>query len=214
MKVFLDNLECFGIRPKGVIHVGAASGEEYDVYKAHGIEWQVWIEPQPDIYIDLQCRVRWSTFIKTFNVACGQRAGKFAMYRLKGNKGHSNSLMRPKRHLDLHPENTIESSIMVDVVKLDDLLMNFDLEGGPHDLMVVDVQGYELEVLKGGERAVSRMKSIIVEVNAEEMYEGCPLVGEVDEWMEKRGLIRMWTDWCGPQKSYGDAVYVRREVMG
>jgi FkbM family methyltransferase len=206
---FLDSLGLFGIKPKGVIHVGAARGEEYDLYQSHGITWQVWIEPQPDLYLDLQCKVRWSTFVKTFNVACGSRAGKFAMYRLKGNKGHSNSLMRPKRHLELHPDNVIESATMVDAVRLDDLLLNFDLEAAPHDLMVVDVQGYELEVLNGGERAVSRMKAVFCEVNAEEMYEGCPLVGEIDDWMDKHGLSRRWTDWCGPEKSYGDAIYVR-----
>jgi hypothetical protein len=75
---------------------------------------------------------------------------------------------------------------------------------------VVDAQGYELEVLKGGERAVSRMNAVICEVNAEELYDGCPLVGEIDEWMESHGLSRMWTDWCGPEKSYGDAVYVMK----
>jgi FkbM family methyltransferase len=208
MNKFLNHLENLGIKSKGVIHVGAAQGEEYETYQSHGIIWQVWIEPQPDLYN--QCVVRRSNFVKVFNVACGQKAGRAVMYRLKGNGGHSNSLMKPKRHLELHPDHPLQDTITVDVVRLDDLLSGFDLEDGPHDLMVVDAQGYELEVLKGGERAVSRMNAVICEVNAEELYDGCPLVGEIDEWMESHGLSRMWTDWCGPEKSYGDAVYVRK----
>lgn len=208
MNPFLEHLEGLGIKSKGVIHVGAAQGEEYETYQSHGIVCQIWIEPQPDLYN--KCRTRWSNFVKVFNVACGRSSGKAVMYRLKGNGGHSNSLLKPKRHLELHPDLAIQDTIMVDVVRLDDLLSSFDLESGFHDLMVVDVQGYEIEVLEGGEMAVSRMKAVICEVNAEEMYEGCPLVGEIDDWMKERGLSRELTDWCGPEKSYGDALYIRR----
>jgi len=35
-------------RRRGVIHVGAHQGQEVDQYLAHGCEWIVLIEPNPD----------------------------------------------------------------------------------------------------------------------------------------------------------------------
>jgi FkbM family methyltransferase len=56
------------------------------------------------------------------------------------------------------------------------------------DLMKLDVQGYELEVLRGGEGALRHARAIICEVSFRRFYEGQPLFAEVAAFLEERGL--------------------------
>jgi FkbM family methyltransferase len=56
------------------------------------------------------------------------------------------------------------------------------------DLMKLDVQGYELEVLRGGERALQHARAIICEVSFREYYKGQPSFAEVVSFLEARGF--------------------------
>lgn len=198
-----------GVAPRGVIHVGAARGEELPFYQKHEVTNQLWIEPQPDLFRALITRLPLSSCVQALNVACGNFNGKAKMICLLGNGGHSNSLLHPKKHLEYHPDNVVDGEIEVDVARLDDIVAGFGIPVHRFNVMVLDVQGYELEVLKGGEGTVIRMEAVVCEVNREELYEECALADEVDRWMEGRGFTRRWTCWCGPNESYGDAIYLK-----
>ena len=55
------------------------------------------------------------------------------------------------------------------------------------DFLKIDVQGYELEVLKGAENYLSSIEVILTEVNHIEVYQGVPLAAELIEWLSKHG---------------------------
>jgi hypothetical protein len=57
----------------------------------------------------------------------------------------------------------------------------------PPDLVKLDVQGFELEVLGGGERLMATTEVFIVEVNLFEFMPHCPLVHEVVNHFAARG---------------------------
>jgi FkbM family methyltransferase len=72
----------------------------------------------------------------------------------------------------------------VDVVTLDDLF-------GPEarfDLVKIDVQGAELDVLRGGERLLEHALGISLEAQLHELYHGQALFPEVHRWMVERGF--------------------------
>jgi len=59
------------------------------------------------------------------------------------------------------------------------------------DVMKLDVQGAELEVLRGAEGLLGGVRLIELEVAFNPIYEGQPLFGEVDAFLRARGLL-LW----------------------
>ena len=55
-------------------------------------------------------------------------------------------------------------------------------------LLKIDVQGYELEVLRGCERLLDRFSAVYVECSFVELYEGQSLAHEVIDWLHGRGF--------------------------
>jgi FkbM family methyltransferase len=51
----------------------------------------------------------------------------------------------------------------------------------------IDVQGYDLEVLKGATRSLSSATLVLAEINTIEIYKGVPLAAEFIEWMGQHG---------------------------
>jgi FkbM family methyltransferase len=68
----------------------------------------------------------------------------------------------------------------IEVVRLDDFL-------DPHlqdiGIMKMDVQGYEMNVLKGAEKTLAKTKVIVMEANNHEAYSGAPKYYETDAFL-------------------------------
>ena len=68
-----------------------------------------------------------------------------------------------------------------------DSILAADSLPGP-DLIKLDVQGYELEVLKGAASALSAAKAVLMEVTVIELYQNNPVLSEVTAFMAERGF--------------------------
>jgi hypothetical protein len=55
--------------------------------------------------------------------------------------------------------------------------------------LLVDTQGSELDVLRGGVRALERTAVVEMEVEFVPLYEGQPLFAEIDLFMRERGFL-------------------------
>ncbi len=67
--------------------------------------------------------------------------------------------------------------------------------GKAPDLLKLDVQGYELHVLKGGTASLPRVGAILAEVNLLDIHEGVPLLDELVAWLAGHGFVAY--DICG-----------------
>ncbi|MDF2434015.1 MAG: hypothetical protein JWP44_3646 [Mucilaginibacter sp.] len=57
------------------------------------------------------------------------------------------------------------------------------------DFIKIDTQGYELEILKGGEKTLAAAEFILLEVSFLDIYKNCPLVADVLHFMQAKGFV-------------------------
>jgi len=102
--------------------------------------------------------------------------------------GDSSSLLNPLGQLSEtygidHQPTQVRT---VEVSTLDERLDGVDLSGGV--LLKVDVQGAELDVLRGGQATLAQVDHLYLEVSFSELYEGQPLADEVIAFAHQAGF--------------------------
>ena len=108
------------------------------------------------------------------------------MYVSSGASDGSSSLLKPKEHLTDHPDVFFNEAIKVKTMKLDDWTAANNIS--TIDLLWLDMQGFELEVLKASSVILPKVKVIHMEVSTRPTYEGVPLYSDVKEWMQQNGF--------------------------
>ncbi|MDZ8055067.1 MAG: FkbM family methyltransferase [Aulosira sp. ZfuVER01] len=76
-----------------------------------------------------------------------------------------------------------------------DQIVNENFSDRSPDLLKLDVQGYELEVLKGAENSLPGIQMILAEVNLLDIHQDVPLLAEVISWLSERDWVAY--DICG-----------------
>jgi FkbM family methyltransferase len=185
----------------GVLHVGAHHGQEYKTYKDLEINPIVFIEALPHTYEILRSNVGQECLC--INTAIGNIVGEIEMFVDEANLGGSSSILKPKIHLHQYPHITFPKNIKVPITKID--LLNIP----KCNFINMDIQGYELEALKGAKDYLNTVDYVMLEVNRDEVYEGCAHIDEIDTYLEKYSFIRIETDWAG--NTWGDAFYIKNK---
>jgi FkbM family methyltransferase len=199
-------IQKFNLDITGVIHVGAHVGQEYDVYKKHGIKKIAWFEPVPVTYQKLVQNLPIGAM--TYNVALGNEEGEKEMFIETVNQGMSSSLLEPGTHLKTYPNITFDSKQTIQMRRLD----SYQFPISWFNMMNMDVQGYELEVLKGSINTLKHIDIIYTEINTEDVYKDCVHVDQLDEFLGSRGFERVFTQMAC--KSWGDALYLKKNNHG
>ena len=187
----------------GVIHIGAHYGQEFKEYERFGIENLIFFEPVKRNYEGLINNLPKSKKIKTFNLALGNETGQKDMFIESVNYGQSNSLLEPSHHLKQYPNIKFESKETVKIDKLD----NIEYDRALYNMINIDVQGFELEVFKGAKDSLKNIEIIYSEINLVEMYKGCVLVHELDNFLKGFGFYRILSD--THNRTWGDALYLK-----
>lgn len=187
----------------GIIQIGAHHGNEYETLKKLS-ENILMFEPQKEVYKKLCNNVGHYKNLIIENKALGSSNGKMVMYTEQANDGQSSSLLVPDLHCVQYPGIKFTGTEEVDVISLNEYFLNKTVN---YNLITLDVQGYELEVLKGSTDILTNVDYILCEVNRAELYKGCPMVEEIDMFLSAYGFKREVTSWDG--YTWGDALYVK-----
>ena len=186
---------------KGIIHVGAHYGEEISEYIDNGIQDIILFEPLVENFDVLSKKVKTlNANIEGHQVALGSKKGDATMY-VSDNEKQISYFLNPNFHLTHHPHVKFPSTEEVEVHLLD------DYNSKDYNFINMDVQGYELEVLKGGTKTLEHVDYVYCEVNRDEVYENNAYVEELDEFLSGYNMKRVETDWAGD--IWGDALYIR-----
>ncbi len=198
-----DIVKKYNMNISGIIHIGAHYGEELESYIDIGISDIMMFEPLKENFEVLKKKVLLypEANIKKYQVALGNKNSTITMM-LASNNLQSSSVLKPKRHLDLYSDIVFDRTEEVEMQKLDDYNCN------KFNFINMDVQGYELEVLKGSQETLNHVDYVYCEVNNDEIYEGNAYIGEIDEYLSNYGMKRFETFWW-EDSGWGDALYIK-----
>ena len=204
MIIDLRNLKKkYDLELRGVIHIGAHYGEENDIYQELNIQNLIYVEPISSTFEVLKEKTKNNKNTIYFNTALGNYIGESEMFN-SSNKNTSASLLKPKNHLYLSPNVKFAGKTKVKVDKLDNLIF----ERSDYNMINIDVQGFELEVFKGGKDTLNHIDYIMAEINRDEVYEGCAHINELIEFLSPYGFELVETDWAG--REWGDGFFIKK----
>lgn len=198
------------VQPYGVIHVGAHEGQEAADYAAMGVKQVLFIEANPVVFQRLQANLTNYPQMQAVNCAISDRNTPVNLHLTSMDQ--SSSILPLKLHQQVYPDITETAQIVVASKTLDVLLQDLDLNPGNFNWLNLDIQGAELLALKGAENLLFYVDAINTEVNFTELYAGCALIDQIDDFLRQRGFERVaLTTPFHP--SWGDAFYVRRPTI-
>jgi FkbM family methyltransferase len=157
-------------------------------------------------YQVLQNRFNGVPDVEIWNFACGSKPVELEMYTEDANQGQSSSLMKPKQHLKEYPQIRFTGREPVKVFPLD-FLSTIGC-----NILMIDTQGFELEVLRGAKETLRNIDVVYSEVNRAEMYEGCPMIEDLDEYLKQFDFERKETVWYA-NGNWGDGIWLKRKPL-
>lgn len=193
----------YNLNVKGVIHIGGHFGEEDIHYRRRNISNVMYFEPLKKNFDVLKRNVSDKAIV--YNLALGNEEKTMEMFVESVNQGMSSSLLKPKEHLSQYPHIVFDSTELVEVKKLDNIV--FDREN--YNLINIDVQGYELEVFKGGENTLNHIDYIITEINKVHLYEDGALLENLIHFLSKYNFKMVEENWAGG--TWGDGFFIKNK---
>jgi FkbM family methyltransferase len=175
------------IGSKGVLHIGAHEGQEANYYKDLGLR-VMWVEAIPEKYKILKKRLLTFSEQKCVNALLGSQNQKNIKFFLSSNDSQSSSIY------DFGNQVQVKNLIMVDSIelemkRLDACFTRKIVSNYPH--WVVDVQGAELEVLKGAGKLLDNCYSLQVEVTSRDYYRNGAIAQEVIDFLGAKGFVNL-----------------------
>jgi FkbM family methyltransferase len=197
----------YNIKPQGVLHIGANVGEEAPVYDELGIKSVWWIEANPDLIPQLRINTqdRYDDHRVT-QALIGDVEGLELNFHISNNAGQSSSILELGTHKIAHPEVNYVKDIVLKMRRID----QFRTCWAGYDFLNIDLQGAELKALRGMGDVLKQFNWAYLEVNKQHLYEGCPLVEDLDLYLLGYGFKRVETKWCG-NTGWGDALYIKKQ---
>ena len=192
----------WGVTPTGVVHVGAHLAEEAPDYEKFGWIPVIWVEAQPELVNQLKQNLN-SVNHKVFEAAIWNENGIKLDLNIASNS-QSSSLLDFGTHSNSYPNIVNVGKVEVITKRLDSLLSYSDMP----NFINLDIQGVELNAIKGLGNLIDNLDYIFVEVNRKQVYVDCTQVSELDAFLLSHGFKRCTTRWY-ILHGWGDALYVR-----
>ena len=188
----IDSLELLELlrplSPQIILDIGANVGTWTLLAKALYPEAQVHaFEPLEAHCVDFVKATRSLMGVTLHQLALGRTPAKLQMHVI--DRSDASSLLRITAECTQHYGLRDEHTVTVPVERLDDILRT---RGIPQpDLLKFDIQGYELEALRGAETALCCARAVLTEVSFVELYQGQCLFHDLAGFLAERGF-HLW----------------------
>jgi FkbM family methyltransferase len=174
------------LRPRTVLDIGANVGRFSITARKLFPDAHIYaFEPLADCLAEAQQVMRRDAKFTPINIALGAERGQFTFQRNRASP--SSSLLRMTRaHTAAFPGTGDVTETTVQVDTLDDVAKSLNLELPV--LVKLDVQGYEDQVLRGGEHTIRQASVVLVETSFETLYEGQALFDGIYQRLTNAGF--------------------------
>lgn len=189
---------------KGCIHIGAHHAEENHIYIENGIDKVIWIEANPEYEQIIKEKTNNKDLVIIRGVGNTKRKVNFNI----SNNGQSSSILNLDLHKTMHPDVFYVNSIEINEDRMVNIINEFNINIDDYNFLNLDIQGYELEAIKGFEDLIKKFDYIYTEVNISKLYSDCALISEIDDYLSNYGFIRIETTITPYQ--WGDALYIKK----
>lgn len=176
----LEHIKSVGYYPELVIDVGAADGTP-PLQKSFQNAFFFWIEPLKEFEPSLK-KLEQSLRGQYVITAVGKNEGKVILNVHKDL--HGSTLFK-----ETDGESADGAPRQIPVTTLNSLAANYNWQQYKKIILKVDVQGYELEVLKGAGDIFEQLDLIILEVSLFRFLQQAPDLYEVLEYMKSIGFV-------------------------
>jgi FkbM family methyltransferase len=180
MEWTLLNIKKLGFNPDFAIDVGAFDGEWTAMFKKiFPAARMLMVEAQPEKEQQLKSAAEKMRDVAYYIGLLGAEPGKEVIFNV--NSTVSSVLEEYKVNTFRKEPRKIEA--------LDDIVPLFTANLKPANFLKLDVQGYELEVLKGAPATLKNIEFILCEVSLLEINKNCPLIADVLQFMAAEGFV-------------------------
>jgi FkbM family methyltransferase len=191
----------YNLKINGIVHIGAHHGEEHSVYKQLNVSNVVYFEPVKKTFEVLKSKISDAVL---YNIALGNENKQIEMFVEDADTYGCSSILQPSSNYNGIPFSNKE---IVEMRTLDSF--NFK----EFNFLNIDVQGYEMEVLKGAEQTLNSVDYIMCEINRnthmKEMdYIGAQTVEIIQKFLSNYGFVLVEENWTGI--SWGDGFFIKK----
>lgn len=200
-----------------VIDIGANTGQFGQEIRATGYSGRILsIEPLSPAFGELSSRARRDRDWSVLQCAVGEREGDATLH-VAANSASSSILDMLPAHEEAAPGTAYVGSEIVGVRRLDSILREH-IDSPSRCFVKVDVQGYELEVLRGAGERLFGLAAIQLELSLTRLYAEGPMFAEVDGYVTAAGYVLAGVEPGLADRASGrllqmDGIYVRSDLL-
>jgi FkbM family methyltransferase len=199
----IDALSQYSIQVKGALHIGAHECEESTFYSKLGINNNVvWIDALQHKVDEAKAK----NIPNVFQAVITDKDDDTVTFNITNNV-QSSSILEFGSHSTHHPHVHFVGTSSLKTTTIDTFFRTNNLNSSLYDLWNIDIQGAELMALSGAAESLKYVKAIYLEVNTEEVYKGCALMNNIDDFLALHGFKRVITKIL--EYGWGDALYLK-----
>lgn len=205
----LDKLQSilseFNIKVRGVLHIGAHECEEIHIYNGIGVSNKdiIWIDAiESKVSSAIKCGVP-----NVYHHVISDKDDIEVEFNISNNF-QSSSILELGTHKVMHPNILYVDKVKLNTITIDTFFSRNKIDAKNYNFYNMDIQGAELLALKGATDSIDNVQVMYLEVNEHELYVGCPLIQDIDNFLLKHNFKRVWTKIT--QWGWGDALYIKQ----
>ena len=204
---YLELRELFLSNSLGVLHLGASYGQEAEFYSSKNLE-VIWVECIPEMFKALSDNIKNIDNQRAFQALLSEEHGRQRLFMLSSNKLQSSSLYPFDMKYSMDSGLAMKETLLLKTKRLDRMFNRKELK--QFNYWVVDVQGAELEVLKGAGNLLNLCNILEVEVSTFPVYQQGTTYEGLELFLREKGFTPVNYP---PHPFHGMVIFVRTSQM-